>query len=114
MLATCEAYNPENYRNYTKVGLPVLPENGVGCTYHKMIDVDAPGHKDKAFDRRVGNDDAWELWTKGRFTFCGKILRNGKRSKKVGTKTPVTGGYGCDKHTLVVELPNHFGNEYNK
>ena len=114
MLATCEAYNSENYRNCTKVGLPVPPEDGVGHTYHKMIDVDAPDHKDKAFDCIVGTNDVWELWTKGWFTFRGKTLTNGKRSKKIGTKTPVTGRYGYDKHTLVAELPNHFGNKYDK
>ena len=57
MLATCKEYNPLKYYNYIYVGLPVLREDGVGHIYYKMVDVDAPGHNDVDFDRRVGSNE---------------------------------------------------------
>ena len=64
MLVTCKEYNPTNYSNYMHVGMPV-PCQGGGYTLIPMIDMDTPGHIDEAFDKRVGNDDACELWTHG-------------------------------------------------
>ena len=113
MLATCEAYNPENYSNYLKNGMPVPSQDG-SYTKVPMIDVDHPNHDDKAFDARVGDDDAWELWTNGQFKWTGNMLKSGIRSKTSGTSIPITGGYGLDKHTLVAELPLLFGNNDTK
>ena len=108
MLATCQAYNPANYSNYLKSGMPV-PNQGGGYMNVPMVDVDHPDHDDKEFDKRVGDDDAWELWTTGQWKWTGRMLTSGQRSKSQGTRSPLTGGYGSDKHTLVAELPLFLG-----
>ena len=108
MLATCEAYNPENYSNYIKNGMPVPSPDG-SYTKVPMIDVDDPDHDDKAFDARVGDDDAWDLWTHGEKEWTGRRLKSGKRGVRQGTTVPITGGYGFEKHTLVAELPFFIG-----
>ena len=113
MLATCEAYNPENYSNYIKNGMPVPSPDG-SYTKVPMIDVDDPDHDDKAFDARVGDDDAWELWTNGNKKWTGNVLKSGKLSKCSGTLIPISGGYGFEKHTLVAELPFFFGHKNTK
>ena len=114
MLATCKEYNTANYSNYMKNGMPV-PTQGGGYTQKiLMVDVDHPDHNNDEFDRRVGDDAAWKLWTHSEWHFTGNRLKNGKRAKRKGTRFPLTGRYGLDKHTLVAELPFFFGNKNTK
>ena len=113
MLATWKEYNPVNYSNYVNNGMPVPTPEG-GYMSIPMRDVDHIDHDDIAFDRRVGDDAAWELWVNGDWQFTGKMLKNGKRDKNQGTKIPLSGGYGFEKHTLVAELPFFFGHKNTK
>ena len=75
-----------------------------------MTDIDAVGYpSDSEYLDTFGDTAAWKVWNEGKWRW-NRLKRyrvRGVMRRDMGIDTPISGGYGEDKHTLVAEFPDH-------
>ena len=75
-----------------------------------FTDIDADGYpSDSTYINTIGDTVAWDTWNTGkwRWSRIKRHFHNGVWRRNMGIDTPISGGYGEDKHTLVAEFPPH-------
>ena len=111
MLCTTQEISAINYDNYLHKGFPVPAENGVGYQYLTMTNMDEEGYpSDSTYINEVGSDEAWLMWNDGVYEWergdvTSMVEHSDGSDEEVGVETPISGGYGRDKHTFIVEFP---------
>ena len=108
MLGTSHLISPTNFENYISNGFPVDHISGVGYEYLEMVDIDAVEYpSDSEYINQIGNTRDWDTWNTGKWRW-NKITRHyheGRWRRNFFKKSPLSGGYGEHKHTLVAEFP---------
>ena len=110
MLGTSQLISKTNFENYINNGFPVDSSGGEGYEYLEMTDIDADGYpSDSTYINTIGNTLDWKTWNTGKWRWnrITRFLHEGVWRRNFGVDTPVSGGYGEDKHTLVAEFPPH-------
>ena len=79
-----------------------------------MTNLDEDGYPfDNSYINRTGPTPAWDCWNSGDYEYApvtfpiGEGLQ-GNPEEQMYIWTPVSGGYGADKHTFVAEFPIRF------
>ena len=83
-----------------------------------MTNMDEDGYpSDNSYINSVGPTPAWECWNSGEWlcepvnSELGQVLHGnpgGNQEDEMCIWTPVSGGYGSQKHTFIAEFPNRF------
>ena len=111
MLCTAPEISAINFDNYLHKGFPVPSEVEGGYTYLTMTNMDEEGYpSDSTYIREVGDNDAWNIWTDGLFTWdkdgvTEMVEHSDGSDEELWNKTPISGGYGKNLCTFIVEFP---------
>ena len=111
MLCTTPQISAINYDNYLHKGFPVPTQDVGKYTYLTMTNMDEEGYpSDSPYITEVGSDEAWKIWNDGLFMWergdvTSMVEHSDGSDEEVGVETPISGGYGKDKHTFIVESP---------
>ena len=113
MLCTLTEISSVNYDTYLYAGFSAPNSSGVGYQYLRMTNINEEGHPlDNDYINEVGPTEAWDLWNDGeyeweRVNFQDGKIHDGNSEDAMGVETPISGGYGRDRHTFIAEFPPH-------